>query len=170
MTLQPLVHQLHFARSEFKRCLDGVSEDDAQIRVGSMNCISWIVGHLANQEYRYWVILAQGIELEQASNLNELVGFGKPPSNPSLVDMWSLWEKVTKSADIFLNMLKPRTLLMHLERKGEAHKENIGTLLQRNIYHYWFHNGEAHAIRQNLGHSNLPEFVGNMASAPYIEK
>ena len=34
-------------------------------------------------------------------------------------------------------------------------------------YHYWFHTGEAHAIRQMLGHQDLPQFVGEMSSALY---
>jgi hypothetical protein len=37
----------------------------------------------------------------------------------------------------------------------------------RNTYHYWHHLGEAHAIRQMLDHQQLPEFVGDMSSAPY---
>jgi hypothetical protein len=32
-------------------------------------------------------------------------------------------------------------------------------------YHYWFHCGEAHAIRQMLGHTDLPQFVGDMSEA-----
>jgi hypothetical protein len=35
------------------------------------------------------------------------------------------------------------------------------------MYHYWYHLGEAHAIRQMLGHQNLPQFVGNMSNAVY---
>jgi hypothetical protein len=34
-------------------------------------------------------------------------------------------------------------------------------------YHYWFHMGEGHAIRQMLGHGELPQFVGNMSAALY---
>jgi hypothetical protein len=34
-------------------------------------------------------------------------------------------------------------------------------------YHYWFHLGEAFAIRQLLGHRDLPEFVGDMSEAVY---
>ena len=34
-------------------------------------------------------------------------------------------------------------------------------------YHYWFHLGEAYAIRQLLGHPDLPEFVGDMSEALY---
>ena len=40
-------------------------------------------------------------------------------------------------------------------------------MLQRNFYHYWFHIGEAHAIRQMLGHPDLPQFVGDMSTAIY---
>lgn len=43
-----------------------------------------------------------------------------------------------------------------------------GNLLQRVIYHYWFHPGENQAIRQMLSHTNLPEFVDNIDDeAPY---
>jgi len=54
-----LVNQLRFARSEFSRALDGVSAEDAVRRIMPLNCISWMVGHLANQENRYWVSLGQ---------------------------------------------------------------------------------------------------------------
>ena len=43
-----------------------------------------------------------------------------------------------------------------------------GSLLQRTIYHYWYHTGENAAIRQNLGHTGLPDFVGDIdTEAPY---
>ena len=39
---------------------------------------------------------------------------------------------------------------------------------QHTIYHYWYHNGENQAIRQQLGHKKLPVFVGNLDDrAPY---
>jgi hypothetical protein len=34
-------------------------------------------------------------------------------------------------------------------------------------YHHWYHTGEAHAIRQLLGHPDLPQFVGDMSEALY---
>lgn len=37
-----------------------------------------------------------------------------------------------------------------------------GTQLQYITYHYWSHIGEASAVRQVLGHTNLPEYVGTM--------
>jgi hypothetical protein len=40
--------------------------------------------------------------------------------------------------------------------------------LLRVTYHYWFHNGENAAIRQMLGHTDLPQFVGDLDhEAPY---
>ena len=165
MTIHPLVAQLRFARSEFVRCVSPVSPEDAVRRVQPMNCISWIVGHLANQEQHYWVRAAQGREL--VPGLNDLVGYGKPASSPPLEEMWAAWNAITQAADEFLDGLATEQLQQFLEWKGEALAESIGTMLLRNMYHYWFHTGEAHAVRQLLGHTGLPDFVGDMSAALY---
>ncbi len=163
--IHPLVTQLRFTRGELVRCLEGVSDADACRRVEPMNCISWIVGHLANQENGYWVLVAQGETL--VPNLNQLVGYGKPASTPPLEEMWDAWRAIASAADRYLDTLTPELLQTHLEWKGKRLQESIGTMLLRNIYHYWFHIGEAHAVRQLLGHSELPEFVGDMSVALY---
>lgn len=162
---QPLVTQLRFARSEFVRCLETVSAEEAQQHLGSMNCISWIVGHLASQENLYWVVRAQGQNL--APELEPLVGWGQPASTPPLEEMWAVWRTVTAAADDYLDTLTPDLLLTHQKEAGQALDETIGTKLLRNIYHYWFHTGEAHAIRQLLGHTDLPQFVGDIGEAIY---
>ena len=161
----PLITQLRFARSEFLRCLDGLSDEDARHRFEPMNCISWMIGHLANQEHRYWVMAAQGKNL--VPELNDLVGFGKPASTPPLNEMWEVWRTVTTEADIYLNTVTSEILQTHFDWQGKPYPESTGTLLYRNIFHYWFHIGEAHAVRQMLGHSNLPQFVGDMTDAAY---
>jgi uncharacterized damage-inducible protein DinB len=165
--MQPhyLVAQLRFSRSEFVRCLEGVSEGDAVRRLMPMNCISWIVGHLANQEQRYWVIFAQ--KQNVVPDLNELVGYGKPASTPRLGEMWAAWRKVTAAADEYLDSLTPEKMQTFLVRDGKPVDESVGTLLMRNIYHYWYHTGEVAAIRQMLGHTDLPEFVGDINTAAY---
>lgn len=165
MATHPLVDQLRFARSELERCIETVSEEDARRRIEPMNCISWIVGHLANQEHRYWVRVAQGRDL--APGLNDLVGYGKPASTPPLEEMWSVWETVTQAADGYLTTLTPEALQQHLEWEGELLRESVGTMLLRNLYHYWFHIGNAHAVREMLGHTGLPDFVGDISVAPY---
>jgi uncharacterized damage-inducible protein DinB len=151
--------QLRFTRSEFARCMEGVSAEDAVKRVGPMNCLSWMVGHLASQEQGYWVLLAQ--DRTVVPDLHKLVGSGKPASTPPLDEMWAAWRTITEAADLYLETLTTAQLSERLFWMGEPRTESIGTMLLRNIYHYWFHTGEAHAVRQQLGHKNLPEFVGS---------
>ncbi len=159
----PLVTQLRFARSEFQRCLEGLSDEDACRRLGPMNCISWMIGHLANQEHFYWVFLAQGQNI--AGDLYKLVGTGRPASTPPLDEMWEVWQRVADTGDSFLDTVTTEMLTTHFEFRSEPMGESMGTMLLRNIYHYWFHTGEAHAVRQLLGHSDLPQFVGSMEQA-----
>ena len=161
----PLVTQLHFARSEFRRCLEGVTEEEGIIRLKPMNCISWMVGHLANQENFYWVRLGQDIKL--APELAKLVAFGQPATTPPLAEMWAVWQEITTTADTYLDTLTNDMLETHFIFRDKPRHESIGTMLQRNLYHYWFHTGEAHAVRQQLGHTDLPQFVGNMETAVY---
>ena len=161
----PLVVQLRFVRSEFERCLRGVPAEDAVKRLGPMNSISWMIGHLANQENFYWNIAGQGINA--APGLNDRVGTGKPASTPPLDEVWAIWKQVTKTADPFLDALATERLTTFFEFRGQPMRESIGTQLQRTMYHYWFHTGEAHAARQMLGHGQLPQFVGSMKNAEF---
>jgi len=163
-----LARQLRFARSELMRCLDGVSAEEAVVRVQPMNCISWMVGHLANQEQTYWVQAGQQKVLYPG--LHEQMGFGKPATTPAYADMLRIWREITQCADEYLDRLTPELLLTHFVWNGKQVQENVGTMLLRNIYHYWFHTGEAHAVRQQLGHKDLPQFVGDMSSAMLSEE
>ena len=162
----PLIIQLRFTRSEFKRALEGLSDADARRRFLPMNCISWNIGHMAWQEQRYWLTRLQGqIPLPY---LNELVGYGQPASTPPLADMWVAWQSITKLADSFLDTLTTQKLQEVHYLDDQQTDYTAGTLLQRVIYHYWYHTGENEAIRQMLGHTDLPEFVGNIDDeAPY---
>ena len=165
MPIHPLVTGLRFARSELVRCLEEVSAEDAQRRPLPMNCLSWMVGHMASHEQVCWVIAAQGRTL--VPGLEDLVGYGKPASTPPLEDMWAAWRTITQAADEYLNTLTAEVLQQHLQWQGETVPENIGTMLLRNTYHYWFHIGEAHAVRQMLGHVNLPDFVGDLSAVRF---
>ena len=163
--MHPLVTQLHFARSEFVRSLAGITDEDARTRIEPMNCITWNIGHLANHEQSLWVYVAQGKALYP--DLHKLVGNGSPASTPPLDEMWAIWGDVTKAADDYLSTVTTETLETHFMRRGEPMQENIGTCLLRNIYHYWYHCGESAGIRQALGHTDLPQFVGDMLTAIY---
>lgn len=161
----PLFTQLKFARSEFMRCIAGITDEEALVRHGQMNCISWIVGHMANQEQFFWMYLAQNRFLDPT--LNSRVGTGEPASTPPLQEMLETWQRVIAEADVYLSALTQDMMQMHLRYQDKDWAESIGTMLYRNTYHYWFHTGEAHAIRQILGHADLPQFVGNMQAAVY---
>lgn len=162
----PLAVQLRFTRSEFKRALDGVTEAEARQRFLPMNCISWNVGHLAWQEQRYFLFFGQNqMPLPQ---INDLFAYGAPASTPSLHEMWTAWNTITQAVDPWLDALATEKLLEHVVIDGQSSPYIFGSLLQRVIYHYWYHTGENLAIRQMLGHTDLPEFVGNIdGEAPY---
>jgi uncharacterized damage-inducible protein DinB len=147
--------------------MEGVNAEDALRRVQSLNCLSWIVGHLANQENYFWVKFAQGRNL--FPELNDLTGFRKPPSTPPWEQMRHAWETITRAADAYLDTLTPELMTTCFQWQGKPLPENIGTLLMRNIYHYWFHTGQALVVRKLLGHSNLPEFVGDMSGVAYSQ-
>lgn len=165
----PLVIQHRFTRSEFRRGLADMNAADAEKRLEPMNCISWIIAHLAWQEQRNWLTRAQGIIL--APEVNQWAAYGAPASTPPLAAAWQAWEAITSAADSYLDGLTTETLETTLVVQGKPQGENIGSMLRRTTYHYWYHLGEALAIRQMLGHSGLPDFVGAMGSeAPYVRE
>jgi len=162
----PLVAQLRFARSEFARGIHAVPEDHARIRLGPMNCLSWNVGHLAAHEQRQFLSLPQGVT--PFPDIDREFSYGAPGSTPELSRVLDAWHKITTAADPWLDALTTRTLQDHLVRDGRPTRRTYGNMLQRAIYHYWFHTGENLAIRQQLGHTELPEFVGDLDDeAPY---
>jgi hypothetical protein len=161
-----LIDQFRFTRREWQRGLDGISEEDGARHFGPMNCISWTVGHLAWQEQRYWLIRAQGKVL--FPKLNELFAYGAPMNTPSLKEMLDIWHTVTQAADPYLDTLTTDLLQTPLLLDGRDVGQSIGSGLRRITYHYWYHIGEIQAIRQMLGHANLPEYVGDIeGEAPY---
>ncbi|MCL4302051.1 MAG: DinB family protein [Anaerolineae bacterium] len=163
----PLVLQLRFTRSEFKRALAGLSDAEARRRFPPLNCISWNIGHLAWQEQRYWLTRLQGQIL--LPHLNELTGYGQPASTPPLAEMWAAWQTIIAAADPFLDTLTTAKLQEPIFLDNQQTDYTAGSLLQRVIYHYWYHTGENMAIRQMLGHTGLPEFVGDIdTEAPYL--
>jgi hypothetical protein len=164
--LHSLVAQLCFTRSEFKRGLIGLTEEEARQRFLPMNCISWNVGHLAWQEQRYFLFFAQNqMPLPQ---INDLFAYGAPASTPLLHEMWTAWDTITQAADPRLEALTVEKLQEHVIIDGQPTPYLFGSLLQRVIYHYWYHAGENLAIRQMLGQKDLLEFVGDIdGEAPY---
>lgn len=159
----PLVDQLRFTRAEWLRGLRGVQEEEALRRFEPMNSIGWIVGHLAWQEQRYWLTRTRGVTPH--AELNDLVASGGPASTPSPRAMRAAWHEVTAAVDPWLDGLTGDDLAADLPGSPPR---LVGDSIHRVTYHYWFHIGEIQAIRQLLGHSRLPQFVGDLeGQAPY---
>jgi len=162
--LHPLIEQLHFTRNEWLRAFEGVTIEEAAREFGTMNTIGWMVGHLAWHEQLYWLQRAQG---KMVSEAVLQCGSGQPRCTPPLDEMWQAWHAITAASEPYLDTITTDTLQEYLNIDGKPHLETIGTMLRRMTYHYWFHLGEGQAIRQLLGHTNLPSFVGNINAAPY---
>lgn len=167
-TPHPLVRQLRFTRAEFGRSLRGVTEEDARRLVSPMNCISWNVGHVAWQEQSYF--LKSGQRQTPLPWVDTDYASGGLPSTPAVSDMLAAWETIERAADPWLDELTTSDLQRPFTRDdGEPGQRTFGSLLLRVIYHYWYHLGENMAIRQLLGHTRLPQFVGRIdEQAPYV--
>lgn len=158
----PLVTQLRFTRGEWIRGLKPVTAAEATRRFAPINPIAWMIGHLAWQEQLYWLERAQDTvvvpEVKQ-------FGYGKPLTVPPLAEAWAWWRAVTRAADPYLDSLAGTDLTRRWRR--ESSRETPGTKLHRTTYHYWFHLGESQAVRQLLGHTRLPTFVGGFGKSQY---
>ncbi len=162
----PLISQLRFTRKEFLRAVKGVSEADARKRILPMNCLSWNVGHLAWQEQRYFLYFPQRIML--FPDVDKDFAYGAPASTPALKEVLAAWKTITEAVDPWLDTLTSAELQEAVIHNGKPTARIYGNLLQRTIYHYWYHTGENMAIRQQLGHQHLPQFVGAIDSqAPF---
>ena len=163
----PLISQLRFTRSEFIRAVKGVSEEDARQRLIPMNCLAWNVGHLAWQEQRYFLYYGQAQQL-LLPEIDREFAYGAPGSTPSLKEMVAAWRTITAAADPWLDTLTSDVLAGHVISQGKPIQPTYGNLLQRVIYHTWYHTGENMAMRQLLGHAWLPVYVGDIdGKAPY---
>jgi hypothetical protein len=166
MMPHPLVLQLRFTRSEFQRALSDVTADEARRRFMPMNCMSWNIGHLAWQEQGFWCWFGPGKLL--LPHLNDLFATDAPACTPALDEVLEAWHTITQAADPWFDTLTTEKMQEYAFAEGEPTEFTFGSLLLRMTYHYWYHLGENMAIRQLLGHTHLPQFVGNIDDeAPY---
>jgi hypothetical protein len=159
--MHTLVQIYYLARKEFERNLTGLTDEDARKRIEPMNCISWIIAHVACQHRSLFVDWPAG---RQTDSRYLPYGYGAPPSQPPLEEAMTLWENACTDVDAWLQTATTKSLQgINVELSPEG--ENWGTLLVRCIFHTWCHLGEISSIRQILGHKP-PEFV-NMHNWSY---
>jgi len=149
-----LVQLQQLTRKEFERILQGLTDEDARKRIEPMNCISWIVGHVSNQQHLFFADWPRGKEIDPRY---KEFGYGSLASQPPLDEVMTLWRASCDEADGWLQAATEDSL----EKKSpltSPEVENGGTLLVRNIFHTWYHTGEISSIRQILGHQSA-QFV-----------
>jgi hypothetical protein len=153
------VELARFALSEFERGLEGLTDDEARMRLpkgdgGEMNSISWTAGHIAWHWGRVrWMATDEPYDpaLDQFAN-------GSPdPTPPSLERARHFLAGAAEGADWIASA--DDALMARVS--PEKSRESVGTALMRVVLHTWFHAGEINAMRQTLGHPEIV-FVGRL--------
>ena len=152
--MHTLGDMLYISRKEFDRNLKGLGDEDARKRIEPMNCISWIIAHVANQHHIFFAVWAQSKDMDERYLP---YGYGSPASQPPLDEALSLWHDACKNTDAWLQSADTETL-KNQPAIASPETENMGALMARCIFHTWCHLGEVSSIRQILGHKP-PEFV-----------
>ena len=134
--------------------LNGLTEEDARRRIEPMNCISWIIAHVANQYRSFFVDWPAG---RQPDPRYAGYGFGTPATQPPLEEALALWRDACRDSEPWLHAAD-EAALRELPAASTRLRENMGSLLVRCISHTWVHIGEISSIRQVLGH-RPPQFV-----------
>ena len=122
-----------------------------------MNAISWIVGHVNT----HW-LFEYGLMTEDPMPTVDrfYMGEGADLTPPPLADVRETLTQATALTEGWL--LNADDALLSSKRDfGPLSDENLGTQLMRAVLHTWFHTGEINAVRQMLGHAEIP-FVGQM--------
>jgi hypothetical protein len=152
--MHTLVQMLELSRQEFDRNLTGLTDKDACKRIEPMNCISWIIAHVAWQHRVIFVDWPVGKDIDPRY---VPYGYGHPVSQPPLDEALSLWREACRDSMTFLHSATDE-LLQQKPAVFTNENENWGALLVRCIFHTWCHLGEISSIRQILGHKP-PQFV-----------
>lgn len=135
---------------------------DLERRVGGINSVAWMVGHLAWQEQGYWLV-ARGEP--RVADLDDY-GHNPPRQVPRFDELFATWAKVAAAADPWLEGLGEQELRSHLRGRPLFERENVGTLLTRASSHYYLHIGQITAVRKLLDYP-VPAFVGSQEGASY---
>ena len=151
--MHTLVDMLYLSRKEFERNLVGLSDEDARQRIEPMNCISWIIAHVADQHHAFFIAWPQGSKIDSRYIP---YAYGSPASQPPLEEAMKLWRDACSDSEDWLQAATDEVLR---EKPPESpQSESFGTLMVRCIFHTWCHLGEISSIRQILGHKP-PQFV-----------
>ncbi len=152
-----LVSQLKFAKQSWLRGLEGLSAADAEQRLANNNSISWMVAHLAQFDQMAWLDAPVNTAVEACR-------WGQPASIPDYAEMRAAWDAINAVVEPKLATFTDAEIF----GPSRHPSENAAMVLQRQTWHYWFHLGEMSSIRQSLGHTGLPQYIGRIDPEAYF--
>ena len=154
-----------FALSEFQRGLEGLTDEEARSRTKKadgteMNAISWTIGHVS----AHWLGVATYARGDQPST--GAFRFFGPAADPTPLSLDQARKVIAEAVESIRWLERADDALFATVREdhpgSQGGKESVGTALARVTLHTWFHTGEINAVRQMLGHPEIP-FVGQLA-------
>jgi len=113
--MHTMVQMLNLTRKEFERNLVGLTDEDARKRIEPMNCISWIIAHVACQHRAFFVDWPAG---RKTDSRYLPYGHGAPPSEPPLDEAMGLWQDACKESEAWLQAATPAKTLWPVGRIG----------------------------------------------------
>ena len=152
-------------RRNSRRALKGLSEEDA---------IRATVAHELHQ-LEHWasglagtaLFLYYGQGLMPFPEVQEAFAYGAPASTPPLRQVLNYWRKITSAADPWLKSLSTQKLQEQVIKMVSPSSACSATCSSGQSI-ITGQRSENLAIRQMLGHTGLPDFVGNIDRlAPY---
>jgi DinB superfamily len=154
---------VQFAVAEFERGLVGLTDDEARVRQvkadgSQMNAISWIVAHVAWQWLGVRARATGGDRPAEVASFRFGSDDPTPPPLSTALEFLEMAKQGLASVDAADNELMAK---VGAPGASITAAESVGTYLMRTVLHTWFHAGEVNAIRQMLGHPEIP-FVGPM--------
>ena len=159
-----------FTLSEFERGLEGLSDEDARVRMkkadgSEMNAISWAIAHIAG----HWLAVAAYASGEEyPGRLDKFSGPEADPTPPKLSDALKLLAEAKASIEW---ITEADESLLDETRGGlrlSGSHGNVGTAIMKAALHTWSEIGEINAVRQMLGHPTI-SFVGPRPFVPISE-
>ncbi len=157
--IHPLVDQTRFTKEKWLLGHKDLTAEDGVKRLGHANSISWMVGHLAGFDQAVWLERPRGIVVNEAV---KACGYRQPASTPDLNEMLDAWHAIQEKVAEVQAELTAEDLLVHPGPPGNQSPENLGTLMLRQLWHYWYHLGEMQGLRQAMGHEKLAQYVGGI--------
>lgn len=133
MIVAALLHDIGDELAPWLAGIERVMAEEAVKRFEPINSISWMVVHLAAFKQFAWVIMAQN---ETISEAVKACAFGKLASTPAMDEMMADFHAIAKASDRYLDTLTEDDMDLFLQFRGKSARENIGTFLIHQTWHY----------------------------------